>query len=278
MAQQHWDDIAAPVDIRLIAADMDGTLLDADSQLPAGFWPLLDRLQQHGVTFVPASGRQLATLQSMFGRAQRPLSFIAENGNVVTCDGQVIETHGVDSAIARRTMDMVDEISEDIGLVVCGLQSAYIQRTDDAFVAECAKYYRKLKEVGDLRETLAYADETILKLAIFDFGDVESFAARELGYIAAPYEYVVSGKHWVDIMDASVNKGTGLRALQRRLGVTPAQTAAFGDYLNDTPMFADADYSFAVANAHPDVKAAARYLAPANTEEGVIRTIDHLLG
>ncbi len=84
--------------------------------------------------------------------------------------------------------------------------------------------------------------------------------------------------HWVDIMDKHVDKGEGVKAIQRALGVTRAQTAAFGDYLNDIGMLNEAEFSFAMANAHEGVKKAARYLAPANTEEGVIRVVDRLVG
>ena len=257
---------------------MDGTLLDADSELPVGFWPMLDRLEQLGIAFVPASGRQYQTLQQMFARAGRPMSVIAENGNVVAVDGRVVETHGVNHEIADETISMVDATSEDLGLVVCGLNSAYIQRTDAPFVAEASKYYKALTEVKDLREVLRYDDEKILKLAIFDFGDAESMARNELGFVSDPYEYVVSGAHWVDIMDKHVDKGEGVKAIQRALGVTRAQTAAFGDYLNDIGMLNEAEFSFAMANAHEGVKKAAHYLAPANTEEGVIRVVDRLVG
>jgi hydroxymethylpyrimidine pyrophosphatase-like HAD family hydrolase len=66
--------------------------------------------------------------------------------------------------------------------------------------------------------------------------------------------------------------------LQKALGVTPAQTAAFGDYLNDLEMLQAADLSYAVANAHPDVARVARYTAPSNLEEGVITVLHRLLG
>lgn len=275
---KDWKTIETPQDIRLVVADMDGTLLDADSELPLGFWPMLDRLEQRGIAFVPASGRQYQTLQQMFARAGRPMSVIAENGNVVAVDGDIVETHGVNHDITDRTIGMLDGSDEDLGLVVCGLHSAYIQRTDEPFVAEASKYYKALTEVKDLREVLRYEDEKILKLAIFDFGDAESMAHKELGFVRDPYEYVVSGAHWVDIMDRHVDKGEGVKAIQRALGVSRAQTAAFGDYLNDVGMFHEADFSFAMANAHEGVKKAARYLAPANTEEGVIRVVDRLVG
>ena len=61
MAEVEWTEIKEPQDIKLVVADMDATLLDADGQIPAGFWPMLDRLNQKGVTFVPASGRQYQT-------------------------------------------------------------------------------------------------------------------------------------------------------------------------------------------------------------------------
>ena len=58
-----------PGDIAMVVADMDGTLLDGDSRIPEGFWPLLARLQRAGIEFVPASGRQIFTLRDMFDDA-----------------------------------------------------------------------------------------------------------------------------------------------------------------------------------------------------------------
>ena len=90
-------------------------------------------------------------------------------------------------------------------------------------------------------------------------------------------QVVVSSPHWMDIMSEGVNKGVALGQLQRELGVTPEQTVVFGDYLNDLEMLAAAPYSFAMANAHPDVIEVARFLAPANHEHGVVRVIEQLL-
>lgn len=260
---------------------MDATLLDADGQIPAGFWPMLDRLNQKGVTFVPASGRQYQTLQQMFSRSVRPMSFIAENGNIVSLDGNVIETHTVSRDLVKQVIDICDKAAEtgeyNIGLVVCGLNAAYIQRTDEEFIAEVSKYYAKVEPVNNLREVLDYVDEKFLKLAIFDFEPAEPMAKDLLAGIEQPYEYVLSGKHWADIMDSRVSKGDGVVVLQKALGVGVDETAVFGDYLNDVPMFEHARYSFAVANAHPQVRAAAAYIAPANTEEGVIRVVDRIV-
>ena len=78
---------------------MDGTLLDEHSEIPQGFWPMLARLRSRGVEFVPASGRQYATLRAMFADKAAQvldggeLSYIAENGNVVAIDGNIAEVH-----------------------------------------------------------------------------------------------------------------------------------------------------------------------------------------
>lgn len=274
---KDWKTLDTLDDIKLIVADMDGTLLDADSRIPLGFAPMLDRITQLGIRFVPASGRQYQTLGKMFADAPQPLPIIAENGNVVALDGQIIETHGVSDDIVDETIAMTERTDDDLGLVVCALGGAYVSREDDAFIAEASKYYTKLTVVPHLRDVLRYKDEKILKLAIFDFGDAQEMARRELGFVTDPYIALASSPHWVDIMDKHVDKGEGVKALQRALGVTRAQTMVFGDYPNDIGMLREADYSFAMANAHPDVKKVAHYLAPANTEEGVIRVVDRLV-
>ena len=92
MTAADWTTIGQPQDIRLVVADMDGTLLDERSRIPDGFWPMLARLKRRGVEFVPASGRQYATLRNMFADKAAEildggeLSYIAENGNVAAME------------------------------------------------------------------------------------------------------------------------------------------------------------------------------------------------
>ena len=65
--------------------------------------------------------------------------------------------------------------------------------------------------------------------------------------------------------------------MQRALGVTREQTMAFGDYFNDLGMLDAAAWSFAMDNAHPQVRAHARFVAPSNNDDGVVRTISSVL-
>lgn len=263
-------------DIRLIAVDMDGTLLDGDGNVPEPLWELLPRLADRGVMFVPASGRQLATLRASFGEAADAMTFIAENGAYVVRAGVEVASDALDPDVVDRAVRHLRSLADegyDLGVVVCGKRSAYIERTDDAFRSEASIYYAALEVVDDV---LAI-DDDVLKIAIYDFAVAEDSVGRALDEIARSHRVVVSGRHWVDILNPGVDKGVALRGLQAALGVTPAQTAAFGDYLNDLEMLDAADWSYAMAEAHPEVIARARHRAPSHTEHGVLTTIEGFL-
>ncbi|MDD7961515.1 Cof-type HAD-IIB family hydrolase [Microbacterium thalli] len=261
-------------DIRLIAVDMDGTLLDASGRIPDGLWRLLPRLRERGIAFAPASGRQLATLQQQFATAPGELDYIAENGAYVMRDGVEVSSDAVAPEFAATVIDRVRRLDRlDLGLVVCGKRSAYIERADDAFHAEADKYYAKLEIVEDL----TVVDDQILKLAIFDFAIAEHSVAPEMLDLRRTHQVVVSGQHWVDIMNSGVNKGRALGRLQEAMGIGPEQTMAFGDYLNDLELLQQAHWSYAMAEAHPDVAAVARYRAPSHTEAGVLTVIEEFL-
>ncbi|MFE9995953.1 Cof-type HAD-IIB family hydrolase [Streptomyces avermitilis] len=265
-----------PPDIRLIVTDMDGTLLDGAGRLPAALWSVLAELRSRGVLFSPASGRQYATLARQFADAGQGMVFIAENGTYVVRDGVELSSDPLDSAVAARVVGATRQLvadGADVGAVVCGKKSAYVERTDAAFLAEARKYYALLRTVPDVT---AVEDE-IIKVAVFDFGPAERTTAPALKPFAATHQVVVSGEHWVDIMNLTADKGAAIRRLQQDLGITPAQTMVFGDYLNDLGMLDTAEWSFAMANAHPDVLRRARHMAPSHTENGVLRTITDLL-
>ena len=288
---EPWTAIpAGPHDIRLVVCDMDGTLLTSVGAVPESFWQLLREMSRRGITFVPASGRQHATLVELFEDGRNDgMSFVAENGSLVTHRGEVVSRTTLDDDAVDSVIDIVRTATDtestnasttgpgssaDLGLVVCGVRSAYIERSDADFVAEARKYYAKLEIVDDVR---AVSDD-VLKLAVFDFADAEHTAQTLFGSVGKTNQVVVSGRHWFDIMSPGIDKGIGVRALQETLGVDAASTAVFGDYLNDLEMLGTGEWSFAMANAHPDIKTAARFVAPANTDDGVVTVLQHLLG
>jgi Cof subfamily protein (haloacid dehalogenase superfamily) len=264
-------------DVRLIVSDMDGSLLDEHGRVPDGLWPLLDEMDRRGITFVPASGRQYANLRGLFGDRGEDLVYIAENGAYVVQGGATLSADPLPEGQAPVVIQRVRDLAAaggDVGMVLCGQKAGYIERGDGPFAEHARRHYAWLQQVDDLADV----DDVVLKIAVFDFGSVEERTAPAFADLADRLRVVVSGQHWVDVMSPDADKGHALARVQRRLGVTPAQTMAFGDYLNDVGLLDGAHWSFAMDNAHPDVRARARYVAPAHTRDGVVRTIAAALG
>jgi hypothetical protein len=258
----------------LIATDMDGTLVDDAKEIHDELWPLIDELSARGITFCPASGRQYHNLVQEFEAVADELVFIAENGTYVVAHGREVSSDCLELDVARQVASRVRDIPE-AGAVLCGKRSAYVERRDRAFVDQVALYYARLRLVEDLLEVAA---DDVLKVAVYDFTSAEHNTAPRLAGFRATHQVVVSGAHWVDVLSPTANKGRALRQVQAALGVTPDQTMAFGDFLNDLEMMDAATYSFAMANAHPLLKERASWVAPANNANGVVRTIRTVLG
>lgn len=267
------------IEPQLVVTDMDGTLLDGNGNVPHRLWPLLECMRERGIVFAPASGRPYVTLAATFAGASQGMVFIAENGAYVVRDGQEVTSTTVSREFAHEVITVARQLTDegqDLGTVLSGKRSAYVERSDEPFLAQVRTYYQALEIVDDLDRMVPQDD--ILKLAIFTFGNSERDVAPRLGrFDDGEHQVVVSGEHWLDLMAAEANKGRAVRALQRSLGISAERTAVFGDYFNDMEMLDAAGMSFAMANAHPAVIERARYLAPSNLEEGVIATLEQLI-
>lgn len=312
-----WTDLnpdgTTPVDLGLVVLDMDGTLLDGSGAIPSGFWELLPEMRSRGIVVVPASGRQYATLSSMFseppeGAGPAISTYLAENGTVVVHSDTVVSTSPLPVAPVSQIVDAVRAVSSadlQLATVVCTPSVAFVEATDQEFLDQAAKYYHSLQQVEDLHAVLDGTgggdcgdsadgvdgvDGTdgvpdVVKVAIFAYGSAEDAApalftgpSAEAPQVQDETTVVISGANWIDIMVPGANKGVALRQLQEELGVTAARTAVFGDYLNDLEMISEGEYSFAMANAHSGITEAANFTAPANTEDGVVRVLRRLLG
>lgn len=255
--------------VQLIVADMDGTFLDAHHEFPEGGDDMIRQLASHGIRFVPASGRQYWRLRDMFSDHFEGMPFIADNGTLVMLDGQPLSASYVDSRVVSEAVSRVQGLDTDSGVVVCTEESAYTDRHDAPFVAECQKYYAHL----DLVDDLTGLTDKVLKIAAFDFADAETTILPLLQEFGSESQVVLSGKHWVDLMPQGASKGHALKMIQEHLQISPDNTIVFGDYLNDLDMFDHARYSFAMANAHPELHEKAAYVAPPHTDNGVLTVL-----
>ncbi len=247
---------------------MDGTLLTSDKQLPVEFDLVYQQVKEAGIQFVVASGRQYYILKQEFEHIDHNILFIAENGGFVDYgDGTLLLKPFTKGAIRElvRAIRQIDGVYPVIG----GHDSAYIENDNPAFLKEVETYFVKYQKVDDLTDL---GDE-LLKIAVCDLKNPEHNSYPILRSFDDRFQVSVSSHIWLDIMPIGVNKGEAVKFLQTHLGITPAETMVFGDYLNDYQMMKTADYSYAMANAHPELKKIARFTTLSNDENGVLKTI-----
>ncbi|MDO8106444.1 HAD family hydrolase [Isoptericola sp. b441] len=262
--------------LRLVAVDLDGTLLGHGVSVDPRFWSLADRLEERGVQLCAASGRQRHTLVEVFGGRLARMSLICDNGAFLEHRGQVLHAEVLGTeAVARTVRGMRDlpGFADRLAIAVSGPGTVLLETPSDAVAARAAGFFHSVVRVPDVLEGAADA----LKVSVYSADGVDAALLEGLHRTAPGYAVVQGHDHWADVTGAGTDKGAALRRLQLELGVTREQTAAFGDHLNDLGMLAAAGVSFAMGNAHPRAAAAARFRAPANTEAGVVRVLEELL-
>ena len=260
--------------IKLVFCDMDGTLLDGQGNLPEGLGAILAELKAHGVIFAPASGRQYAALLRHFRPWAEDLIFCAENGAYVVRRGEELFSTTIAPALCREIVRRAAAV-KGAYTVWCGKEYAYVTERNEDFFTEMEKYYTEYKMVEDFSDV----HDAAIKFSICDpvEADAERTIYPSLQDLSEELKVVVSSNYWVDIMQKDVNKGAAVRRVQQLLGIRPEECLAFGDYLNDVEMLGAVGESYAMENAHPKAKAAAKHIAPPNTQHGVLRILRRLL-
>ena len=255
--------------IKLIATDMDGTLLDENGHLPEGFTEILDRVRAKDIKLVVASGRPYYTLQTNFGPVGRYLSFICENGALVVDNNKIIYESVIDTNIVDELLKCSNEIDNNVA-ILCSANCAYVEQCSDEHLAEIKKYYTSLEIVDDLTKIT----DNIVKVTLCNL----ERSSENLNTIFKPkfgdkLNVVGSGEVWIDISNKGVNKGVALKNLMDTDNISKEETMVLGDYYNDIEMLEQAEYSFVMENAPEDMKQHGKYIAASNEEHGVLRAI-----
>ncbi|MDF9841701.1 MULTISPECIES: Cof-type HAD-IIB family hydrolase [unclassified Paenibacillus] len=258
--------------IKLIAVDMDGTFLNKEMGYDKErFAKQYAKMKEQGIRFVVASGNQYYQLKSFFGEIQDEISYVAENGAFIVDQGQ--EVSAVD--IPKQDVQLVlkELVSNNkFQIVLCGKESAYVlDSVSDTFFTIVNKYYHRLKRVKSFDEV----NDQILKFAL-SCPDEETLQLKDLlqSSIGNTVTPVSSGHGYIDLIAPKFHKASGIQLLQDKWDIKDDETMAFGDGGNDIEMLRHVKYSFAMENGSDEVKEAAKYMAPANINSGVLEVID----
>lgn len=260
--------------IKLIASDIDGTLVnDGTNKVNPEIFEVVLRLKEKGIQFAAASGRQWVSIERLFEPVKERIFYLSDNGAYVGCHGRNLFLNTIDRELA---LEMVEDIKKEpeLEVMLSGPDVVYMDTKDQEFVDWIIDGYKfQVKLVEDVRKV----DDRFIKVSAYKKHGVQE-ATKE---IRKKYEnrmkVTISGDMWMDCMASGVCKGQAIEVLQKGLDIKPEETMAFGDQLNDVEMLGRAYYSFAVGNARPEVKEAARFQTDTNRNDGVLKILKMLL-
>lgn len=264
--------------IKLICTDIDGTLVpDGTDHINEELFDVIVKLKEKKIMFAAASGRQYASIRSLFKPVEDDIIYVAESGNLVVCRNQIMDMSSLEIRDVKELTQDIEKLS-GCDALLAGPMVSYGKKSSKELVDLMIHgYHYNIEAVDDLCEIY---DKDIIKVSLFHKERRAEEAAREMTAKWANnprIETVCAGKEWIDFFAKGSNKGRAVGKIQEIMGIQPSETMAFGDNLNDIEMLSRADLSFAVGNARKEVKEAARYTADTNVNHGVLKEIKKLL-
>ncbi len=260
--------------IKLIASDLDGTLLQKGAQqLTLRALELIRRLTDRGICFAAASGRQYDNEVRLFGEVGDRISYIAENGSICIHRGEVVSRTVIDQNLIQR---IIDEVKKDgrFEILISREDSCFIEGRDPVFVNHIVNV---LKNTTRIVEDVRDVEGPILKIAIGKMEAGPNMVKEYLRYLQGKFQkeirVVTSGNVWIDFIAPGTNKGTALLSLLDRLQIKPEECMAFGDQYNDVEMLQAAGVSYAMANAVSGISEYADYVT--DSVEDVLEELLH---
>ncbi len=259
---------------RLIAIDLDGTLLDSTGKVSARTANALRAAHDAGIVLAPATARFYQAAIRPFAALGIDVAAIASAGaDVRAAGGAVVSQRALEPEFAAFVAELCDRASWTATLATP--ERAY--RRENPPPAWAASAPEWLKPVTSLAaEQLASVLAVLAEASTGSehWPELEAWADRANVFPALAY----NGDALLTITAAGVDKGAGLRALCRHLGISPGEAVAIGDSEVDIPMFEAAGASFAMADGTEAARAAATRLTATADDDGVARVIEEVLG
>lgn len=228
---------------KLIASDMDGTLLDENGQVPPETYELILALHEHGVHFAASSGRRYDRLCEFFAPVRDKMDFVAANGAQVYADGKMVDREVYSHLAIRR-------------------------------LAQAVRTFPNAERIWELPDPSV----NIIKASIFcdDSAVMDSayVLQRELGQL---FTFAPSGNAWIDAMQPGVSKASGIAQLAEHYGIGRDEVMAFGDSMNDYEIIRFVGTGCAMQNARPALKAVADRIVGCNRDHAVQQELRHVL-
>jgi hypothetical protein len=273
--------------IRLIALDIDGTLLRSDKTLSPRTRGAIAAARERGVRLVLITGRRYPSALRVAGELGAPPPLVLHNGALVVEDGAVVRCRPLSRAVAREAVRLGRTLGAE-PVLHCGARGEGWLLVDAAARRSGLVGYYLERAAGEVR-AVADLDAGLTgedPLQVMFGGEREEMAALQrvlaagLGARARLERtvYPASGLVLLDVIDPGVGKAEALVYLQGRWRIAASETLAIGDNWNDREMVAAAGLGFVMSNADPELLALGLPVLPSNDEDGVAQAIEaHVL-
>jgi hydroxymethylpyrimidine pyrophosphatase-like HAD family hydrolase len=259
--------------VRLVATDLDGTLVHTDGSLTPRTRDALRRAEEAGLAVIFVTGRPLRWAREVF-------EHVGGHGLAIVSNGALVWDVAADGLHLERTIPPAvgRDVAERIRAAVPG--STFAVETLAGIALETEFLERHPVPPGSRRGPLAeiFAAPAVKLLARHEELPAQEFWDRADAAVGDRATITwSSASALLEISAAGVTKASTLELLCTARGVTAAEVLAFGDMPNDLPMLAWAGTSYAMANAHPRVLEVADHVAPTNDDDGVAQVLEKLL-
>ena len=271
------------MDIRVIATDMDGTLLDPKGQLDLPrLEKILDKLDQCDIRFVIATGNEVHRMRQLLGHLADRVVLVVANGARIFENNELIQAQTWDDAMVDRALAHFKGRECQDQFVVTAMNGGFVKKGTvftelDKFMTPemIEKLYQRMNFVDEFDSSLFGG---VLKMSMVVGEERLDSVLQEIndlfdGHVRA----VSSGYGCIDILQDGIHKAWGLVELLKRWNLKPEQIMAFGDSENDIEMLELAGISYAMENAEEAVKEIATKVAPANSQAGVYKVLENWL-
>lgn len=270
--------------VRMIAFDLDGTLLTTDKRLTDETRRTLEQAAKRGILLVPATGRPLTGMPAeVLGIAGVRYAITANGARVVSAeDGKILREKLISVEKARKVLDIYGEYDtlREIYYDGQGYMEARQMEQLDHYVPDpnMAKYMRNTRKcVPDLMEKFQQENRAMDKVqAVFACAGEKEQAFRRIREMEG-VEATGALSYNIEVTAGGINKGEALLWLAGELGIDREEILAFGDGANDADMIRAAGIGAAMEVSVPEVRAAADILAGSNDEDGVARAIQRYI-
>jgi len=263
--------------IKLIATDMDGTLLDPRGQLDLPrLEKILDQLDERGIRFVIATGNEVHRMRQLLEHLASRVVLVVANGARIFENNELIQAQTWDDAMVDKALLHFKGRECRDQFVVTSMNGSFVK--EGTVFTDLEKFMTPEMIANFVDELNSDLFGGVLKMSMVVGEERSSSVLQEIndlfdGHVRA----VSSGYGCIDILQAGVHKAWGLEELLKRWNLTSEEIMAFGDSENDVEMLELAGIAYAMQNAADEVKAVATALAPANNQAGVYQVLENWL-